>query len=486
MPANIPGPVFGPGNQGRQPLLDALLLTLASQGPEMLMKFLERRQAGQAAEAADAAAQAGLTAFAQNADAGERAAISAAGGSPGIAATPAAMSPRGIAMPSVAPTQAANMPNMAAMKRGVAGPLLAQLQEQRTQKRAQAASDAEIARSKAGTAQLEQQTRQEATLFPLRERGLQAELDSRQAATRASNAATARDEYEVNFARSTETARKRLMTAQALEMEGRAATAELERKAAQRDLNMAATRQAEETLARIAATTENLARTFPDLIDDSPDAVRAMAAYQITGIPNAKISRKDLIEYYTQQGASESAIDLEGPIRARFLASTGLAEDDIAALDALLAQEGGDFERAIATLAARGATSEQLAKQANYYMALAGRPIAIPEPVKAGVGSIMRYELQRFIKGVGSAAAQSAGTVSPAGAGAGQLMMDMITGQGNWAPGAQQGVPANEAMMRSLGTLQLPDWPGWAEVTPEQRRQMDSGLITGWAPPARK
>ena len=63
MPVNIPSPISGAGGGGgSRPWFEQLLLTLASQGPQQLLAWMEHRQVAQQQQAIDAASQGALAA----------------------------------------------------------------------------------------------------------------------------------------------------------------------------------------------------------------------------------------------------------------------------------------------------------------------------------------------------------------------------------------------------------------------------------------
>jgi hypothetical protein len=85
--ANIPSPIAGVGNSGNRPgWPEQLLLTLAAQGPGLLMQWLEHRQQNAQMGANDDAAKAAMMAL-PNMSNIEQAAVRAAGGNPGMPPT---------------------------------------------------------------------------------------------------------------------------------------------------------------------------------------------------------------------------------------------------------------------------------------------------------------------------------------------------------------------------------------------------------------
>jgi hypothetical protein len=395
--ANIPSPIAGVGNSGNRPgWPEQLLLTLAAQGPGLLMQWLEHRQQNAQMGANDDAAKAAMMAL-PNMSNIEQAAVRAAGGNPGMPPTTVQgqTTPSGLKTPTIT---AGGMPaDYSGLQAGVAPKLLEMLQGIRTSETQRAMNESGTAVNVAQAGAITGREEREQKLFPLeRERiktGIrrdEAAIRASEASIRSSDAQAEQTEEETSFLKATRTYRERLARAQALEAEGRREAATAENVLAQRELRTWASDRAAADMQRIAEQTKALAATFPGVTD--PRALQGMAANMILGVP-AMPTRGDLLKFYEQFAAGDGSVDIDAMMRDRVLQTYKLTIEDKAGLDNALAQSAGDAAKAIRMLEKRGFSAEQMAQAAGYYTAVTNKPVELPEEHKVAIQTIF----DRFI-----------------------------------------------------------------------------------------
>lgn len=368
MPAQLPSPVVGAGGQGSRPWFEQLLLTLASQGPQMLTQFLEHRQQGQQQQVIDEAAKGTLTAMSPTMSMGERAGVAAAGGQAGAPTVQGQTTPSGLKVPTIAPTAAAGTPNFSGMTPGVAPALLEMFTQQRTATAQQGAANASAEASRAGAKVALAGNEREEQLQPGRVR-LQASQELTEAAQRdrltlEGRLAENRDKregeiqkYQIDALRAS-VSRDNAQVSQ-LEREGRVLAA-----------GMAADHRKE-----YQQLYANMLSTMGTLVPK--EQLAADAANIVFGVP-AMPQPGELDTHYAEMLKAGGQSDLAGTIRQRVQQQFRVTPEEYNAVMSALSANGGDAAAALLANHRRGASIDDLRRAAWIYVVETGQPVKLP------------------------------------------------------------------------------------------------------------
>lgn len=444
--ANIPAPVYtGGGNQ--RGLGSSLLMTLAASAPQLLMQYLGMRQQTQDAEAQGQAATGVLADMVRNGTLSPEIFQSIGGQyTPAVAGVEGktvagTTTPSGLQTPTISMASRAAQPaqvNTAGINTRVAPQLLQQaLATQESTTRTESA--------KASTAATIAGNEREAALHPLRVKQIQESI------------------YSERFTRQAEGERLKLTKKQV----DASIASDVERnRLAGEELRLRRTEAIQNVGVRLSSIhSDQMARftTMAQLYASSglaPDAARARASADVFG--STKPPKLDeFLQANTEKATAAILTGSDDPDSSllhtvfgdrpdvEYGSKIGLQPEAIEFINQQLERNNGDgssvLSAAAKTLTLEGeARDAELAKMMLYLSYKTGSKVAVPKEQAGG----MRTSLARLLS-----------------------MLD----QGGIGRNIATGIGLAKSIRSHIGV----------EVTPEQRAQMDSGFVRGWAPPAR-
>lgn len=441
--ANIPSPVVGAGGGGRQPLSEALLLTLASAAPGLLTQYLGQRQQSQDAAAQGEASTQIMVELARQGVISPDLFTSVGGQVTPGRTVQGGTTPSGLETPTITTQTRAGA---GSIDRRVAPQLLSQLMSTQQAQAGIEASRASTEASRAQTTLTLEQGRRETDLHPLRmsqiKEGILSERFNRQAESR----------------------RLKLME----QAETRAAGNEAERIGIERErLGLQRREAVQNVTTRLSSLYSDQFERFTRMAQLyasaglAPDAARARASADVWN-KLTPLSEDEFLQANTEKAVASILTDQAGdPDAAIFRSVTGERPDLAYGSKIGLPPERVQFINTRLEVA-EGDAQKVLAEAAK----------TLPEGPdrEAALAEILLYLSYKTDMKVTPPAAESKGIRAQI-----QRILQ-ATEQGGIGKNIADAIGLGKGVMERQTNV---------TPTPTQQQQMDSGFFRGWAPPAK-